>query len=256
VTFRVAIIDDERPAREKIRRHLEAHGDMDVVGEAATGLEAVELIRTAKPDLVFLDIQMPGLDGFEVVEAVGADEMPAVVFVTAFDQYAIAAFDVEAADYLLKPFDDERFLRALERVRRRLSSEGDQGMPRPERLDRLLSRVQPGRGYLQRLVATDRERVRLIAVREVYRFSAEGNYARVHTRDGTWLVRHSLVSLEARLDPDRFARIHRSDIVAIDAIRELHPLSHGDYDVVLKNGEQLRLSRRYQQRLLKGDEIG
>lgn len=253
MTLRVVVVDDERPAREKLCRFLKAATDTEVVAEAATGVDAVAAIRDWSPDLVFLDVQMPGLNGFEVVEAIGTDEMPAVVFVTAFDQYALAAFDVEAADYLLKPFDESRFGKALDRARRRLAHDaGTAGSA--GHLDRVLTRLGAAQGYVQRLVATERDRVKLVAVREVYRFSAEGNYARVHTLAGNYLVRRSLVQLDERLDPGRFARIHRSDIVAIDAIKELAPLSHGDYDVVLKNGEHLRLSRRYQHRLLKSGD--
>lgn len=254
MTLRVVVVDDERPAREKIRRFLGAVPDVEVVAEAATGIGAVAAIRDEAPDLVFLDVQMPGLNGIEVVEAIGVDEMPAVVFVTAFDRYAMAAFEVEAADYLLKPFDEARFRKALERVRRRLGQ--DARSASPSHLERVLAKAGPTRGYVQRLVSAERGRVRLVAVREVYRFSAEGNYARVFTVDRQCLVRRSLTQLEERLDPGRFARIHRSDIVAIDAIKELLPLSHGDYEVVLKNGERVRLSRRYHHRLLRsGDTV-
>jgi two-component system, LytTR family, response regulator len=253
MTLRVLVVDDERPARQKVRAHLAGAPDVEVVGEAATGLEAVELIRRLEPDVVFLDVQMPGLDGFEVVEAVGADEMPAVVFVSAFDEYAIKAFDVEAADYLLKPFDEARFGKALDRVRRRLGSTPDADAP--GRMERLLTRVRPSRGYLQRLVVTDRDRVVLVPVGDVYRISAAGNYATLHTGGGRRLVRQTLAHLEDRLDPDRFARIHRSEIVAIDAVKELLPLSHGDFEVVLRSGDRLRLSRRFQHRLLKTDGI-
>jgi two-component system, LytTR family, response regulator len=252
VTLRVLIVDDERPARQKVAAHLSDAPDMVVVGEASTGLEAVDLIRRLSPDLVFLDVQMPGLDGFEVIEAVGVREMPAVVFVTAFDQYAIPAFDVEAADYLLKPFDAGRFSKALDRVRRRLARE--QVKEHPERIERLLARVQTSRGHLQRIVVAERDRVLLVNVKDVYRVSADGNYAMLHTSSGKHMVRHTLTHLDARLDPNRFARIHRSEIVAIDAVKELQPLAHGDYQVVLKNGERLRLSRRFQHRLLKPDD--
>lgn len=252
MTLRVVVVDDERPAREKVRRFLSAVPDVEVVAEVATGLDAVAAIRDWAPDVVFLDVQMPGLNGFEVVEAIGADEMPAVVFVTAFDRYAIAAFDVEAADYLLKPFDEARFVKALERARRRLAD--DTRAPTPSHLERVLARAEAAQDYVQRLVTAERGRVKLVAVREVYRFSAEGNYARVFTPGGQYLVRRSLAQLDERLDPGRFARIHRSDIVAIEAIKELIPLSHGDFDVVLKNGEHVRLSRRYHHRLLKSND--
>lgn len=252
MTIRALIVDDEQPARERLRRYLSTADDVAIVGEAADGLEAVDAIRRLSPDLVFLDVQMPGLDGFDVLEAVGT-AVPAVVFVTAYDQYAIPAFDAEAADYLLKPYDDDRFARALTRARQRVqTASADSTSTRT--LEQVLARLRPSRGFLQRLVVDDRDRVRLVPVRDIFRISAEGNYARVHTAGGTSLVRHSLTYLDSRLDHARFARIHRSDIVAIDAVCELQPVSHGDYDVLLKNGDRVRLSRRFHHRLLKTDE--
>lgn len=247
MTVRALVIDDERPAREKIRRHLRADPDVEVVGEAATGLEAVDAIRKLSPDLVFLDVQMPGLDGFE---ALRAERTPVVVFVTAFDEYAIQAFEVEAADYLLKPFDQTRFEQALGRARRRLSS---QSGTEAAGIDRLLERVQPLRGHLRRLVVDAGDRVLLVPIKDVTRLSAEGNYVRVHVAGSTYLIRDTLTRLDTRLDPNHFARIHRSTIVAFDTIVELRPWSHGDYEVVLRNGERVRLSRRYQDRVLNRD---
>ena len=248
MSLRVLVVDDERPARRKILAHLAAEEDVDVVGEAGDGFEAVGAIREHQPDLVFLDVQMPGLDGFEVVEAVGVDAMPAIVFVTAFDEYALRAFEVEAVDYLLKPFDAPRFQRAFRRARQHVESAAGPGGPEP--ISRVLAAVQQARGPLLRLVVSDRGRVVLVPVDELTHLSAEGNYVRAHTRKGSHLIRDTLARLEARLDADRFARIHRSEIVAIDAIQELQAASHGDYVVLMKNGERLRLSRRYQGRLL------
>jgi len=248
VSVRVLVADDERPAREKLRSHLAREPDVELAGEAADGVEAVRSIRELAPDLVFLDVQMPGLDGFEVIEAVGVEDMPAVVFVTAFDEYALRAFEVEAIDYLLKPFDAARFDRAFERARKRLDAGARADAP--GRISRLLGAVQPERGHLRRFVVSDRGRIVLVPVSEVFRLSAEGNYVRLHTPAGTHLVRDTLARLETRLAPERFARIHRSEIVAVDAVRELQPWSHGDYVVLLRNGDRLRLSRRYQSRLL------
>jgi two-component system LytT family response regulator len=244
MTLRVVVVDDEPPARNKLLAALRTEPDVEVVAEAGTGLEAVEAIRRLAPDLVFLDVQMPGLSGFEVIEAVGAQRMPAVVFVTAYDEYALDAFEVEAVDYLLKPFTAERFRKAFARARERAAAAGS-----GERLARLVESLRPG--HVERLVVTEGKRLFFVPLREVFRLSAEGNYVRLHTAAGSHLVRDTLARLEGRLDPARFARIHRSEIVAIDAVRELQPFFHGDYAVILKNGERLRLSRRYQERLLK-----
>lgn len=248
MNLRVLVVDDERHAREKLLGHLREERGVEIVGEAGNGLEAVEVINRLKPNLVFLDVQMPGLDGFEVIEAVGAADMPAVVFVTAFDEHALHAFEVEAVDYLLKPFDTRRFRKAFERARRRLAdpasnSDGPQ-------IARLLEAWRPGT-YLTRLVVSERGRVFLVRVDTVTHMTAEGNYVRVHTASRSHLRRDTLARLERRLDPSRFARIHRSGIVAIDAVQELQPWSHGDSIVILTTGEKLRLSRRYHARLLK-----
>ncbi len=248
MSLRVLVVDDEPPARRKILARLAEEGDVDVVGEAGDGIEAVEAIRERAPDLVFLDVQMPGLDGFEVIEAVGVDAMPAVIFVTAFDEYALRAFDVEAVDYLLKPFDSGRFERAFRRARQRVESAAAPRGTGP--ISRVLAAVQETRGPLRRLVVADRGRVVFVPADEITHLSAEGNYVRAHTRQGSHLIRDTLARLEARLDADRFARIHRSEIVAVDAIQELRAASHGDYVVLMKSGERLRLSRRYQGRLL------
>jgi two-component system LytT family response regulator len=247
VTLRVLVVDDEPPARRKLAAHLQKEPGVELVGEARDGLEAVSAIQELGPDLVFLDVQMPGLDGFEVIEAVGIERMPPVVFVTAYDEFAVKAFEVQAVDYLLKPFDQARFKKAFARGARRAHGKpaGD-----GELLLRVLEAVRPA-ARLERLVVRDQGRLLLVPIREVQRLSAEGNYVRVHAAGKTHLVRETLARLEARLDAARFVRIHRSEIVALDAIQELQPFFHGDYVVVLRNGERLRLSRRYQERVLK-----
>lgn len=247
MTLRVLLVDDEAPARRKLRAHLAAEQDVEVVGEAGTGPEAVEAIRRLKPDVVFLDVQMPGLGGFQVLEEVGLDEAPAVVFVTAFDEFAVDAFEVEAVDYLLKPFHADRFRKALARVRERLSRPG----ATRDALERVLKAVRPDdRRPLERLLVREGERMFFVPLREVARLTAEGNYVRVVTAKGSHLVRETLAGLEARLDPARFARVHRSEIVAVEAVAEIQPLFHGDHEVVLRNGDRVRMSRRYQDRLL------
>lgn len=250
MTLRVLVADDEPPARRKLLGHLREEPDVEVAGEAANGLEAVERIGSLAPDLVFLDVAMPGLSGLEVVEAVGPAAMPPVVFVTAFDEYAVRAFELEALDYLLKPYDAERFRKAMERVRRRLSAPPAGAAA----LERLVAALRP-REHLARFVVREGEKVLLVPAREVIRLEAEGNYVRLHTAAASHLVRDTLARLEERLDPRRFARVHRSEIVAVDAVRELLPWSHGDLVAVLRNGAQVRVSRRYQERLL-GEKPG
>lgn len=247
MTTRALVVDDEPPARRKVSLHLRGDERVAVIGEASNGLEAVEAIQELTPDLVFLDIQMPGLTGFEVVESVGLDAMPAVVFVTAYDEFALRAFEVEAVDYLLKPFDAKRFSLALDRALRRLSQQSSE----QERLDRLLSTIRPGSRSLQRLVVRKNGRLVLVGIDEVFRFSARENYVEIYTAAGNHLIRETLTHLEARLDPDRFVRVHRSDIINLEYIREFQPWTHGDYLIVLKTGDRLRMSRRYTGRVIK-----
>jgi two-component system LytT family response regulator len=247
VSLRVLIVDDEPPARRKLRAHLSAEADVEVVGEASDGLEAVQAIRRLTPELVFLDVQMPGMDGFEVLAAVGPEVMPAVIFATAYDEYAVKAFEVEAVDYLLKPFDAPRFQRAFGRARKAL--EEARGILEGQSLARLLRNVEASRP-LRRIVVSERDRVFFVPLDQITHLSSESNYVRLHTRAGSHLVRDTMAHLESRLDADRFARIHRTGIVALDAIVELRPGMHGDHEVVLDTGERLRLSRRYRDRLL------
>ena len=233
MTTRVVIADDEAPARRIVRSYLGGRADVEVVAEAENGLEVVDAVRALGPDLVVLDIQMPGLTGFEAIDAIGLDAMPAVVFATAYDEFALRAFDVNAVDYLLKPFTRERFDRAFERALER----------RP--IAPLMASLP-----LERMVVRERDRLFFVAVADIVHLSAEGNYVRVHTAGDSHLVRGTLADLEARLDPKRFARIHRSGIVNIEAVQEVRPHFHGDYIVTLKTGGTVRLSRRYQARLL------
>ena len=237
VITRVVIADDEAPARRIVRSYLGGRGDAEVVGEAENGVEAVDAVRTLDPDLVVLDIQMPGMTGFEAIEAIGVEAMPPTIFATAYDEFALRAFEINAVDYLLKPFSRERFAQAFERARGRIGGERD-------KMARILASLP-----LERIVVRHGDRLFFVPIGDVLHFAAEGNYVRVHTAGGSHLIRGTLADLEARLDPKRFARIHRSGIVSIDAIKEVRPHFHGDSIVTLKSGETLRLSRRYQQRL-------
>ena len=246
--IRALIVDDEPLAREGLKLHLAKEKDVSIVGEAGEGRRATAMIASLKPDLVFLDVQMPGLDGFEVVEAVAHTHLPTIVFVTAYDQYAIKAFEVHAIDYLLKPFNGERFTTALRKAREEISARGTQ-----ESRTRLLAMIAERAGaaaHLQRFVIKSGEGYRLVPTADVASFEAQGNYVRLKTGTGQHLLRITMTELEKRLDPKRFARIHRSTMVNIDRIKEITPAWHGDFEVLLTDGQRLRLSRNFRDRLL------
>jgi len=223
---------------------LREENDIDVVGQASNGLEAVAAIEQHRPDVIFLDIQMPGMNGFEVLDAIEGDNLPVVVFVTAFDQHAVKAFEVHAADYLLKPFDRARLQACLARLR------SDPVSLNP-RLSELLAELRP-REYLTRVVVRSRGRVLFLKLEDVDWIETSANYVELHSGKQTFLLRETLSALEGKLDPQQFVRVHRTSIVNVDRIQELQPWSHSDFIVVLKDGTKLRMSRRYRQNL-KGD---
>jgi two-component system LytT family response regulator len=235
------IIDDEQLAREELKYLLDSVGGVDVVAQGANGIEAVDLIEEHHPDLVFLDVQMPEMDGFHVVEAVGVEQMPVTIFVTAFDRYALRAFDANAVDYLLKPFAAERLRRALARARDRCVGKLDQEAAR--RLFSLLDRTRFQTDYAQRLTVSTRGRILFVEVADIDWIEAEGNYARLHVSRRIYDVRETLQSLMEKLDPRDFVRIHRSTIVNRSRIREVQPWFRGSHIVVLESGEELRMSR-------------
>ncbi len=241
------IVDDEPPARAKIRSFLERESDIEVVAECDDGTAAVEAIREHAPDVLFLDVEMPGLDGLEVVEAVGSMAMPLTVFVTAFDRYAVKAFEKHAVDYLLKPFDRGRFQSMLAQVRERLQSAPDRELDR--RLETLLAGLRGQPAYASRLTVKSPRGLTLVRASEVDWVDAAGNYVRLNSNGATYLMRETMSSLERRLDPRQFMRIHRSTIVNIERIREIRPLQHGEHLVVLDSGQRLTLSRSYRNKL-------
>jgi two-component system LytT family response regulator len=245
--YRVLIVDDEPLARKRIRRMLGGESDMTVVGECADGVSAVSAIHDLSPDLVFLDVQMPAMNGLDVIRALGPRRLPALVFVTAYDTYALQAFEADALDYLLKPFDPMRFRETLQRVRRRLGEPG--GDEISEQIRRMASCIGAKSKYLQRLVVKTGDRALLLPIGEVDWLEAAGNYVCVHAGRQNHIIRESLSSLEARLDPERFVRIHRSTVINLDRIRELRPHWHGDYKLILQSGQVLPLSRRYRHAL-------
>jgi two-component system LytT family response regulator len=247
VKIRALIVDDEPLGRERIRTLLKGRADVELVGESKDGREAVEAIRTLEPDLVFLDVQMPELDGFGVVRAVGAAEMPAVIFVTAYDQHALSAFEVHALDYLLKPFDVARFSEALDRALGLIRQGQKEDLGR--RIENLLAGVSRPSGGLDRLMVKSRSRIYFVRTGEIEWIEAAGNYVRLHTAGKRHLLRRTMGGLEAQLDPEQFLRIHRSTIVNLDYVRELRPTFSGEYEVVLKDGTRLTLSRGYRESL-------
>jgi two-component system LytT family response regulator len=252
--IKTLIVDDEPLARRNLRVLLERDPQIEILEECRNGREAVKAINTLSPDLIFLDIQMPEMDGFDVLEHVGPEHIQAIIFVTAFDQYALKAFDVHALDYLLKPFDDERFARALERAKSQIAAREINQLS--GRLLALLEERESERQgskreerYLTRLMIKAASRVMLLKVDEIDFIEADGNYAKLHTGRKTHLLREKMNDLEGRLDPAKFVRIHRSIIVNLERIKEMHPHFNGDYVVVLEDGRQLKLSRTRREQL-------
>jgi two-component system, LytTR family, response regulator len=248
MSYRTLIVDDEPIARRGMRMRLAAQADFEVVGECGDGAAAIESILELKPDVVFLDIQMPEVDGFEVVAALKPEQLPAVVFVTAFDQYALKAFDVQALDYVLKPIDGERFERTLVRIREQLArSQPDQNLA--GRIEHALARLRQGghRAYADRLAVRTDYRVRIIEVADIDWVQAAGNYVELHVATKVILMRSTLTELTARLDPERFVQVSRSALVQVRNIRELQPGFDGDYVLLLNHGATVSGSRRYRQ---------
>jgi two-component system LytT family response regulator len=250
--IRVLVVDDEPLAREKIREMVRRDSEVEIVGECASGAEAVEAVRELRPDLLLLDVQMPELGGFEVLETLNGDHPPAVIFVTAYDQYAVRAFEVHALDYLLKPFDRERFGAAMARAKehlRGLGRGGGGGGQLDRRILDLLEEMRAEKRYAERLVVKDAGRVFFLETDEIEWVEAEGNYINVHASKKSHLLRETISGLEAQLDPRKFVRIHRSAIVNIASVRELQPWTHGEYHVILRDGTRLTLSRNYRENL-------
>lgn len=248
MAVRTLIVDDEPAARRGIRLLAEADPSVAVVGECADGEEAVREIQRLQPDLVFLDIQMPGLDGFQVLERLTLPRLPYIIFATAYDRYAIEAFNVHAVDYLLKPFSDGRFREALEQAKGRLRAQdlGDLRLWVSGLRDGGGAPREPAGGAPRprRLAVPDRDRIVLLDVSRILWIEAQKDYAAIHTAGRTWLVRRTMQDLHGSLDPDRFVRIHRSTLVNLDAVRELRPLFRGEYAVLLHDGTELKVSRR------------
>jgi len=246
VTLTALIVDDEPLARQRVRDLLESESDIDVTGEAEDGVAALAGIRALNPDLVFLDVQMAGMDGFEVLAELDPASRPMIVFTTAYDAYAVRAFDENALDYLLKPLDPARFAEALGRARTALAGGREEWT---RKLDALLRKVERA-SALRRIAVREDDRVLFIETREVAWFEAAGNYVRLHLDDArTHLVRMTMQTLETRLDARSFVRVHRGTIVNVARVAELQIVARGQYDVVLRNGARLPMQRAYHDRL-------
>jgi two-component system LytT family response regulator len=245
--IKTIIVDDEPPSRTKIRELLKSDPDIEIIDECANGRDAIKSIAASQPDLMFLDIQMPELDGFGVLEALGPGKLPAIVFVTAYDQYAVQAFEVHAVDYLLKPFDRQRFQTALDRAKAHLqSTNGDQ---LNQQLNSLLRELKGPVKQYERFVVKSGGRVFFLKNDEIDWIEAAGNYVRVHVGKDTHLLRETMTAIQKKLDPALFIRIHRSTFVNIEKIKELQPWFHGEYVVILRDGTQLTMSRSYRSNL-------
>lgn len=252
VKTRVIVADDEPLARARLRMLLTPESWLEVIAECADVPSTIAAIEKFRPELVFLDIQMPGGSGFDVIQAIGAAHMPFVIFVTAFDRYALRAFDVHALDYLLKPFDRDRFRDALGRARERLETKTNDDLER--RLLALVNDLKSGPQRLERFVIKAGGRVFFLRADDIEWIEAAGNYVKLHVGAETHVFRETMNALEARLDPSQFFRIHRSHIVNIERVRELQPWFNGEYVVFLTSGARLTLSRGYREKLQ--DRIG
>lgn len=248
MSIRTIIVDDVELARERVKILLD-DAEIEIVAECENGREAIETIRDLQPDLVFLDVQMPKINGFEVIEAIGAEKMPTVIFVTAYDEFALRAFEVNAIDYLLKPFDEERLAKAVARAKREIKKQEPSNGIEKKLLD-LLKEVKTEPQYLRRIPVKTSRGTTLVLTEEIDWIASEGHYLELHVGGETHLIREKLSQLETRLDPKDFMRIHRSTIVNLDRIKSFHPLFNGDQLIILKDGKELNLSRTYYDKLM------
>ena len=253
MTIKVLIVDDEPLAREGVALRLAKHGDIEVIAECESGSEAIRSILSLSPDLVFLDIKMPKVTGFDVVNAVGVEHMPPVIFLTAYDEFAIQAFQTHAIDYLLKPIEDDRFIESLDHARQHILK--NKISQRSQQLTQLLSQTQASNPNQEqasgRLVIRSNGHVYLLLAEDIYWVEAEGDYVSVHTPSKSHLVRETMKSMEQRLTPQGFQRVHRSSIVNLNYVRELISLDNGDYQIILRDNTCVKLSRNYRDELYR-----
>ncbi len=248
--IRALIVDDEPLAREGLRRLLDEDQEIECVAECGDGPAAVQAVREKLPDLLFLDVQMPEMDGFEVLQSLEESVLPLVIFVTAFEEHAIRAFEVHALDYLLKPLDTQRFREAVERAKAELQDRGKQAAI--GRIITMLGSLRPSRHTTDRIMLKSAGKITFLPVEEIEWVEAQGDYVCLHTPGKKHLLREKISVLEEQLSPDRFLRIHRSTIVNVNRVKEMQPLYHGDYAVLLYDGTRLTLSRSFRDRVFQG----
>jgi len=247
--IRVVVADDEVLARKFVRRMLKQDPEVEIVAECGNGAEAVAMIRKEKPDLVFLDVQMPEMNGFAVLDAVKLDHLPEIIFTTAYESYAIRAFELHALDYLLKPFDQVRFKAALKYAKERFLSQRDE--EKRLQIGTLLESIRAQQQYLDRVIIRADGRISFLQTREIDWLEADDKYVHLHTSKGTRMVRQTLSAMEEQLDPRKFVRVHRSAMVNTDRIKELQPLFNGEHSLILEDGTRLTLSRKYKDKLFE-----
>jgi len=252
--LRALIVDDEPLAREWVRGAVAEDQELEVIGECGNGFEAAEAIWRLKPDLVFLDVQMPGLDGFGVLEALSPEEIPAIVFVTAFDQYAVRAFEAQAVDYLMKPFSRERLEEAVRRVRELMKGRSLEDFR--ESIGKIVEKIRRDRSYPEWVLLKAEGKNVFVKVKDIDWIESSRNNVRIHVGQTIYLLHETTSAIAQRLDPKKFLRIHRSSIVNIERIKELHPWFNGDYAVILRDGTQLTLSASYRDRLREFRRFG
>lgn len=248
-TMRVLVVDDEELGRKMVRRMLENYSEVEIIGECESGEEAITEINAKSPDLVFLDVQMPEIDGFMVLSKINQEHLPFVIFVTAYDEYALRAFEVNALDYLLKPYDRKRFDQAFQRAVNQINHQNSNLMN--EKIISLLSENRPTKNFTERFVIKSNGRVFFLDVGEILWIEADGNYVFLHTAQKKHIFRETLTSIESKLNPNKFRQISRSIIVNLNFIKELQPFFRGNYKILLKNGAELKLSFRYRDNFVK-----
>lgn len=242
----VIVVDDEPLACKRLKKLLSEDDEIEIVAVCENGMEAIEEINNKEPDLVFLDIQMPEISGFDVLKNIDV-EMPVTVFVTAYDEYALKAFEVHALDYLMKPFKKERFKDSLGRAKKNI--EQGKEMLVNDKINDLLEYLEPNQEPISRILVKSADRYFFINDSDIDWIESEGNYVRIHTRKKSYLIRETMINMETKLDSDTFFRIHRSTIINVDKVKEMEPWFHGDYKVIMYNGEKLTLSRNYKELL-------
>lgn len=250
MSIKTIIVDDVELARERIRILLD-DDEIEIVGEATNGREAIKAIKDLQPDLVFLDIQMPKIGGFEVIETIGVEEMPTVIFVTAYDEFALRAFEINAVDYLMKPFGEHRLKKAVEKAKRLIKSKNPDSENIKQKLVNLLEEIRAEQKFLKRIPVKSARGTTLLPTEEIDWIGAAGHYLELHAGREIHLIREKISLIEEKLDPEIFIRIHRSTIVNVEQIKSLHPLFNGDQLIILKNGQELNLSRTYYDNLVK-----